>query len=204
MQFFFSGTLEELKNTICIKAQEANKDIVVYHNDPNTIEIGFQRLGHSGGRFFVANIKETASGITLHGDIADIYSGKRQTKLHNLFSLLSGLYLLYALMELILQIVWLPIFHFSHIWIPLLLPIPVLVYLRLNAIKEERKTDAEFIAFISSFTAKYCPYLKEYIDEGCCYDLQMILGRYIKESALPDTKIDKMQLSDRCSKCKVK
>ena len=54
MQFVFNGTLEEFKSTIRTKAQALNKDIVVYHNDPNTLEIGFQRLGHSGGRFFAA------------------------------------------------------------------------------------------------------------------------------------------------------
>ncbi len=204
MQFVFNGTLEELKNTIRIKAQESSKDIIVYHNDSNTLEIGFQRLGHSGGRFFVASILDTENGVSLHGDIVDMFSGRRETKLQSFFSLLGGLTLFYALMELILQIIWLPIFHFSHIWIPLLLPIPILVYFRLMAIKEERKADAEFVAFISSFTAKYCPYMKEYIDAGCCYDLQMILDGYIKESALPDIKIDKSQLSAHCSKCKIK
>ncbi len=204
MQFVFNGTLEELKSTIRTKAQELNKDIIVYHNDPNTLEIGFQQLGHSGGRFFTANIKETAYGITLHGDIVNIYSGKRETKLQAFFSLLGGLTLFYVLLELVLQIIWLPIFHFSHIWVPLLLPIPLLVYFRLRAIKEERKADADFVAFISSFTAKYCPYMKEYIDEGCCYDLQMILAGYVKDSALPEVKVDKAQLSKHCQKCNIK
>ena len=47
----------------------------------------------------------------------------------------------------------------------------------------------------------YCPYLERYIDEGLCYDMQMILDGYIKKPALPEIRIDKLQLSECCSKC---
>ena len=52
MQFTFYGTIDELKETIHLKAKEYNKEIVIYDNQPNTLEIGFQRLSHSGGSFF--------------------------------------------------------------------------------------------------------------------------------------------------------
>ena len=204
MQFVFNGTLEELKSTIRTKAQALNKDIVVYHNDPNTLEIGFQQLGHSGGRFFVANVTETDTSVFLQGKLVDIYSDKPESKAQSFWSLLGALAMLYVLIELVLQIIWLPIFHFSHIWIPLILPLPALIFLRMRAMKEEKEVDANFIAFMSTFAAKFCPYLNEYIDEGCCYDLQMICDGYIKDSALPEIKIDKTELSKQCQNCKLR
>lgn len=49
---------------------------------------------------------------------------------------------------------------------------------------------------------RYCPYLEEYIDDGLCYDLQMITGNYVKPSALPEISIDKEKCSKCCSECK--
>ncbi len=48
----------------------------------------------------------------------------------------------------------------------------------------------------------YCSYLNENIEEGMCYDLQMIGNSYIKESALPETNINKEKLNEHCSNCK--
>ena len=204
MQFVFNGTLDELKSTIRTKAQELNKDIVVYHNEPDSLKIGFQRLGHSGGRFFVANVTETDTDVFLQGKLVDIYSAKPESNTRRFWSLLGAFAMFYILIELVLQIIWIPIFHFSHIWIPLILPLPALIFLRKSVIREEKKIDADFIAFMSTFTAKFCPYLNEYIDEGCCYDLQMICDGYIKDSALPEIKIDKTELSKQCQNCKLR
>ena len=49
---------------------------------------------------------------------------------------------------------------------------------------------------------RYCSYLEEYIDEGLCYDLQMITGNYIKPSALPEINIDKEKCANCCAECK--
>ena len=48
---------------------------------------------------------------------------------------------------------------------------------------------------------RYCSYLDEFIDEGVCYDLQMITEGYIKSSALPEMVIDKEKCLKYCSKC---
>lgn len=48
----------------------------------------------------------------------------------------------------------------------------------------------------------FCSYINKDIEEGMCYDLQMISGGYIKESALPELKINKQELYEHCSKCK--
>ena len=204
MRFVFHGTLGELKETIHCKARENNKDIVIYSNEPNILEIGFQRLGHDGGRFFVANVTENDTSIILQGELVDIYSDKIESNARRFWSLLGAFAMFYFLIELILQIIWLPIFHFSYIWIPLILPLPALIFFRMRAIKEEKKIDADFVAFMSTFAAKFCPYLNEYIDEGCCYDLQMICDGYIKDSALPEIKVQKTQLSKQCQKCRIK
>lgn len=47
----------------------------------------------------------------------------------------------------------------------------------------------------------YCGYLKKEIDEGLCYDIQLISGGYILPSALPDVKIDKALAKATCGVC---
>ncbi len=49
---------------------------------------------------------------------------------------------------------------------------------------------------------RYCSYLEEYIDEGLCYDLQMITGNVIKPSALHEICVDKEQCASCCFECK--
>jgi len=205
MQFVFDGTLDALTETIFAAAREQNKDILLYDyaDKPGILEIGFQRCSHSGGRFFLARVSETDTGVILQGEITDVYNGKPESKARALWTSLQAFALFYVLAELALMLVWLPIFRFSLIWIPLVLPVPVLLFFRILAIREQRQTDADFVAFMSGFTAKYCPYLKEYIDEGSCLDLQLIGGGYIKASALPEMQIDKAQASRCCKKCRL-
>ena len=50
----------------------------------------------------------------------------------------------------------------------------------------------------------YCEYLKKEIDEGDCYDIQMISMGYLSSSALPDIEIDKETALERCKVCKHK
>ena len=204
MRFVYNGTLNELIATIHATAKAYSKDIVVYEEEPDVLKIGFQRLGHSGGRFFVANVSETDTAVFLQGEIVNIYSEKPESNARSFLSLLGAFAVFYVLIELVLQIIWLPVFHFSYIWIPLFLPLPALIFLRIRAIKEEKKIDADFVAFMSIFTAKFCAYLNEYIEEGCCYDLQMICDGYIKDSALPEVKVDKKRLIKQCQKCRIR
>lgn len=48
---------------------------------------------------------------------------------------------------------------------------------------------------------RYCGYLEEYIDDGLCYDIQMICAGYIKHSALENYVIDKTAI-EHCAKCR--
>ena len=49
-----------------------------------------------------------------------------------------------------------------------------------------------------------CSYLGRNIDEGLCYDIQMISNSYILPSALPDIKIDKSMALKACETCEHK
>ena len=50
----------------------------------------------------------------------------------------------------------------------------------------------------------YCVYLNGSVDEGICYDIQMISNGFIKPSALPDIKIDKAAALKVCEGCRHK
>lgn len=48
-----------------------------------------------------------------------------------------------------------------------------------------------------------CPLLNRIIDDGYCYDINMIANDMIKENILED-KIDKEKAKEICNKCKYK
>ena len=50
----------------------------------------------------------------------------------------------------------------------------------------------------------FCPYLNRNIDEGLCYDIQMISNGYILPSVLPGVNIDKSRALMVCKECKHK
>lgn len=49
---------------------------------------------------------------------------------------------------------------------------------------------------------RYCSYLQEFIEDGLCYDIQMITNGYIKSSALPNMEFDFEKAKSHCMKCK--
>lgn len=152
MLFIFNGTLDEFKDVIYIKAKEHQEDIVVYQRESDKLEIGFMRLGHYGGRFFVANMTERNGVLILDGKIEDIFPDQSKNKLLRLIGEIDGWLLIYVLFEIIPLLVWLLIFHSRHLWIPLILPIPIITILPIIRKKEGRELDAKFINFMSSFT----------------------------------------------------
>lgn len=151
MRFIFDGTLDELKETIRVKAKEHNKDIVVYHNEPNTLEIGFQRLGHSGGRFFIADIAEENGNVVLCGKTKDIFANTSKSKVGEWWREFTSYLVAYILLEIILLIPWMFLSDIVSVWIPLILPIIYLIIRScLNRI-EEGKDDKRFVDFMSLF-----------------------------------------------------
>ena len=69
---------------------------------------------------------------------------------------------------------------------------------------EENNLTDEFKKYREEVESEYvyCSYLQEYISEGECYDMQMIKDGFIKQSALPDSQIDKEELEKHCVNCK--
>ena len=49
--------------------------------------------------------------------------------------------------------------------------------------------------------AFFCDYLQQMIEEGDCYDLQMIAGGAIKPSALPEFRVDRRMAREICEQC---
>ena len=104
MKFIFNGTLDELIETIHLKAKEYNKDIVIYDNEPNILEIGFQRLSHNGGRFFVANVTDESNKVILDGEIKDVFPSQKKSKFGRIWSEFTEYLLAYIFLEILLII----------------------------------------------------------------------------------------------------
>ncbi len=153
MKFIFNGTLDELKETIHLKAKEYNKDIVVYDNEPNILEIGFQRLGHSGGRFFIANITEEPTKVVLDGEIKNVFQNQKKSKVGRIWNESTDYLLAYIFLEILLIIPWLFLRNVISLWIPLILPIIYLIIRHFLNKKYDEKLDKEFAEFMSLCTA---------------------------------------------------
>ena len=153
MQFVFKGTLDELKETIHLKAKEHNKDIVVYNSEPNILEIGFQRLGYSGGRFFIANVTEESNKVILDGEIKDIFDDQKKTKIGRIWNEFTGYLLAYIFLEILLIIPWIFLRNIISLWIPLILPIIYLIIRHFLNKKSDEKLDKAFTEFMSCCTA---------------------------------------------------
>ena len=105
MKFLFNGTLDELKETISIKAKEYSKDIVVYNNNAGTLEIGFKRHGYNSGRFFVANIVTTENEAVIldgetktipHSKISSFLNKKKECKYDKEFTAFMSMFTTYS------------------------------------------------------------------------------------------------------------
>lgn len=153
MLFVFEGTVDELKETIKCKAKELGKEIVVYDNEPSRLEIGFMRLGHSGGRFFIADVTEENDRVILKGETKDIYENQNVGEIGRICSEASSYLLGYVFLEIPLLLLWLMIKDIVGIWVPLVLPVIYLVIRRLLNRKEDEKLDKEFAEFMALCTA---------------------------------------------------
>ena len=63
---------------------------------------------------------------------------------------------------------------------------------------------AKMLVGADSEKTLFCSYLGGNIDEGLCYDIQMISNGFILPSALPDIEIDKSMALKSCKICKHK
>ncbi len=152
MQFIFNGTLDELRETIHFKAKEYKKDIVIYDNEPNILEIGFQRLGHSGGRFFIANVTEESNKVILDGEIKDVFDNQKKSKVGQIWTGFTEYLFAYVLLEILLITPWIFFKDIISLWIPLILPVIYLIIRHFLNKKYDDKLDKEFAEFMSFCT----------------------------------------------------
>ena len=161
MQFVFNGTLENLKVNIQKRAAALHKDIVIYQYEPTVLQIGFLRLGHSSGRFFVADIAEENHSVILDGEIKNVNASIPNPDTRSLFQKIRaaafGYAFLYAFLALIPCLIWF-IFDIPHLWIPFAIPVAMIAAFELVQLfnklfrKDERSFDKEddsFLQFMS-------------------------------------------------------
>ena len=152
MRFVFKGTLEELKETIRQKAQEEQKEIVVFYADSDRIEIGFCRLGYNAGRFYIAKITQENSTVTLDGETKNVYPNSDGGFLSKVKEYLFAFFLGYVFLEALPFLLWLFLRRYISTWIPLALPF---IYMAIRPFfnkRENEKLDKSFVEFMSSFS----------------------------------------------------
>ncbi len=68
---------------------------------------------------------------------------------------------------------------------------------------EENKLTDEFRAFRAEIESgyRYCHYFSEFIDDGLCADIQMVVDGYIEKSVLQDYEIDVDKAAECCENC---
>ncbi len=61
----------------------------------------------------------------------------------------------------------------------------------------------DFLVFQKKIESEYyyCPYLKEYIEPGLCYDLQIFSEGYVETDGSVNRKDDSAELAVRCMNC---
>ena len=164
MQFVFNGTLVDLKAHIRKSAAAFHKDIIIYQYEPTVLQIGFLRLGHSGGRFFVANITEESDSVILDGETRNLYTSMPNTDTRSLFQKVCdtvfGFVVLYVFFALIPWLIW-SIFDIPHPWISFAIPAAIIVAFEIPRLfnklfrKGERfdREDERFLQFMSMISS---------------------------------------------------
>ena len=172
MQFVFKGNSEDVKKAIRAMAQDQQKDIVIYQDTPNTLRIGFLRLGYSGGRFFIANVHESNGIVSLEGEIKNLADGMdpeqnnadtRKT-FQKIRDMLLEIMAVYGVLALISLMIWW-IFDFRHLWIPFAISGIITIGIRLLMLfpSEKRSFETEdeeflkFMAAVAEVQKKYVP-----------------------------------------------
>ena len=115
------------------------------------------RLGHSGGRFFIADVTEENDRIILKGETKDVYESQNYGKIGGICSEASSYLLAYVFLEIPLLLLWLLIKDSVGVWVPLVLPVIYLLIRHLLNRKEDEKLDREFTEFMALCTAYTSP-----------------------------------------------
>lgn len=158
MQFIFNGTLDEFKENLQTAAKASYRQIVIYQYEPAVLQIGFLRLGHSGGRFFVADVTGENGKVLLNGEIQNLNCSIPDADTQSTFQKIRDAFfaftVIYVFLALIPWAVW-SIFHIPHPWITFLIPLVIILGCELSRLLRGRKgptdfdqTDASFLRFM--------------------------------------------------------
>ena len=153
LRFIFAGAkynfISQLKSAI----NTSNMDYLYEIIDNNHINIGIQRLGHSGGRWFIAEVNTVEESTIFQGEFEDIYlssisGNKPADKIKDFIITLVVYIAIYSVLLGISLLIW-SIANLRYIIIPFIVPAIILVVLRINAITWDKRLDKKFITFMT-------------------------------------------------------
>jgi hypothetical protein len=157
MKYFYQGSFDNLKSDLNDKVSKHNHemhtDYRIFKLSTSNLSFGIQRLGHSDGKFFNAEITFDDKCVVLNGSICEerhssnaSIGDKTEEFILNLF--LHAVY--YAVAGGIIFGICI-LLNFSNYVLPIVLPTLVLVFFRLRAVKEEKRQDIQFHEFMSNY-----------------------------------------------------
>ena len=152
MTFTFHGTREALTARIEAAAAAEGRDIYIDDKYPDRLEIGLQRQGHRGGRFFYADVTEKGGIITLTGEAEDSYRHAMSParRRWDTFCTWAGCFFFLGFCALILWVVADDL-NVSPIPFWIILTVPVVLILRRQPIirLEQQQRDDDFFDFLT-------------------------------------------------------
>ena len=157
MQFEFYENKEKFLSTLQSKIKECSNDFIYECPDEHHINIGFQRLGHSGGRWLIAEIICKNNHTILNGSFKDIYLSSKKNLKNRILEIISNI-LIYIIIYLFLPGVFYMLWLMTELnyIILFIAPIIIILILRLNGIYENHRIDKKFINFmINEMSCKY-------------------------------------------------
>lgn len=144
----YSGTIDELKNNIIKNAEAAGKEILLDEAGTDKLNIGFQRLGHTGGRWYAADIERAERTVKLSGEIKNIFANTPKNEFLNQIKNAVEWLIIYFLFSIIPFKLWRLFFKTVPVYIPLLIPALIVVFLMIIRRKEEKAMDEDFLRFM--------------------------------------------------------
>ena len=150
VRFIFNGTYNDLVGQIRAQAATATKNIIIDDTERPVLKIGFMRLGHSGGRWLIADSETKDNKTVLHGSFKDIYLSNNSSKIKSFFSELFIWIIIYAVFLIIPLVIWLLAFKTQLLFISFLIPAVILILLYLNGKRNDKKSDKSFIDFMEN------------------------------------------------------
>ncbi len=151
MKFEFFGDENDFKNKLQYEIIASGKDIR-FETEKSDLSIGFQRLGHSGGRWFVANTHIADNHFILDGEFKNIYLSskgdlKQQSKITDFLYGLVAYLVLYLILFGLFTLIW-TIAKLDYFFIAFVLPTIILAPILFIRVKGDNNIDNEFISFM--------------------------------------------------------